>query len=48
MPVKRPTSYPDVSIEEVPGGVRIITGVSTSVTAFIGYTAKGPVNDDSD
>lgn len=42
MPVT-PT-YPGVTIEEIPSGVHTITGVSTSVTAFIGYTAKGPVN----
>lgn len=42
MPVA-PT-YPGVYIEEVSSGVRTITGVSTSVTAFIGYTARGPVN----
>jgi phage tail sheath protein FI len=42
MPVT-PT-YPGVYIEEIPSGVHTITGVSTSVTAFIGYTAKGPVN----
>ena len=37
-------TYPGVYIEEVPSGVRTITGVSTSVTAFVGYTQKGPVN----
>ena len=42
MPVQ-PT-YPGVYIEEVPSGVRTITGVSTSVTAFIGYTTRGPAN----
>lgn len=42
MPVT-PT-YPGVYIEEIPSGVRTITGVSTSVTAFIGYTPKGPVD----
>lgn len=42
MPVS-PT-YPGVYIEEIPSGVNTITGVSTSVTAFIGYTPKGPVN----
>lgn len=42
MPV--PLTYPGVYIEEVPSGVRTIVGVSTSVTAFIGYTPKGPVN----
>ncbi len=39
MPVA--VSYPGVYIEEVPSGVRTITGVATSITAFIGYTARG-------
>jgi len=39
MPV--PLTYPGVYIEEVPSGVRTITGVATSLTAFVGYTAKG-------
>jgi phage tail sheath protein FI len=43
MPVT-PT-YPGVYIEEVPSGVRTITGVATSITAFIGRTLRGPVND---
>ncbi|MEQ8153042.1 MAG: phage tail protein, partial [Smithellaceae bacterium] len=42
MPVT-PT-YPGVYIEEVPSGVRTITGVSTSVTAFVGSTKRGPIN----
>ncbi|HEX6288331.1 MAG TPA: phage tail sheath C-terminal domain-containing protein [Herpetosiphonaceae bacterium] len=42
MPVT-PT-YPGVYIEEIPSGVRTITGVATSITAFIGRTARGPVN----
>jgi phage tail sheath protein FI len=33
-----------VYIEEVPSGVRTIVGVSTSVTAFIGYSKRGPTN----
>jgi phage tail sheath protein FI len=37
-------TYPGVYIEEVPSAVHTIVGVSTSVTAFIGYTARGPVN----
>ncbi|MCC5808282.1 MAG: hypothetical protein JJU00_18285 [Opitutales bacterium] len=37
-------SHPGVYIEEVPSGNRTITGVSTSITAFIGRTAKGPVD----
>jgi uncharacterized protein len=42
MPVT-PT-YPGVYIEEIPSGVRTITGVATSITAFVGYTAEGPVD----
>ncbi len=42
MPVT-PT-YPGVYIEEIPSGVRTITGVATSITAFIGRTKRGPVD----
>lgn len=42
MPVQ-PT-YPGVYIEEIPSGVRTITGVATSVTAFIGAAASGPAD----
>jgi len=42
MPVA-PT-YPGVYIEEIRSGVRTITGVSTSVTAFIGPAKRGPIN----
>ena len=42
MPVT-PT-YPGVYIEEIPSGVRTITGVATSITAFIGRALKGPVD----
>ena len=42
MPV-RPT-YPGVYIEEVPSGVRTIVGVATSITAFIGFFKRGPMN----
>jgi phage tail sheath protein FI len=42
MPV--PLTYPGVYIEEIPSGVRTIIGVSTSVTAFVGFTPKGSVN----
>src|SRR3974377_218787 len=31
-----------VRIEEIPSGVRAITGVETSVTAFIGSALRGP------
>jgi phage tail sheath protein FI len=37
-------TYPGVYIEEVPSGVRSISGVSTSVTAFAGAAKRGPVN----
>jgi Bacteriophage tail sheath protein len=43
MPVT-PT-FPGVYIEEVPSGVRTITGVATSITAFIGSAPRGPVNE---
>lgn len=43
MPVQ--TTYPGVYIEEVPSGVRTITGVATSITAFIGRAKRGPVNE---
>ena len=39
MPVQ-PT-YPGVYIEEIPSGVRTITGVATSIAAFVGWSAKG-------
>jgi phage tail sheath protein FI len=37
-------SYPGVYIEEIPSGVRTITGVATSITAFLGRTSTGPVD----
>jgi hypothetical protein len=37
-------TYPGVYIEEIPSGVRTITGVSTSVTAFVGAAKRGPIN----
>ena len=39
MPVT--ATYPGVYIEEIPSGVRTITGVATSIAAFIGRTARG-------
>jgi hypothetical protein len=42
MPVN-PT-YPGVYVQEVPSGVRTITGVATSIAAFFGRTEKGPIN----
>jgi Bacteriophage tail sheath protein len=37
-------TYPGVYIEEIPSGVRTITGVATSITAFIGRASRGPTN----
>ncbi len=37
-------SYPGVYVEEVPSGVRRITGVATSITAFVGRAAAGPTD----
>lgn len=37
-------TYPGVYIEEVPSGVRTITGVATSITAFVGWSAQGDAN----
>jgi phage tail sheath protein FI len=38
-------TYPGVYIEETPSGVRTITGVATSITAFLGRTRLGPTNE---
>ena len=43
MPVQ-PT-YPGVYVQEVPSGVRTITGVATSIAAFIGRASRGTVNE---
>lgn len=37
-------TYPGVYIDELPSGVRTITGVATSITAFMGRAQRGPVN----
>jgi len=37
-------SYPGVYVEEIPSGVRTITGVATSITTFIGWAPKGPTD----
>jgi phage tail sheath protein FI len=37
-------TFPGVYIKEIPSGVRTITGVATSITAFIGRASRGPVN----
>jgi len=38
-------TYPGVYIEELSSGVRTITGVATSITAFIGRSLRGPENE---
>ncbi|OGB24071.1 MAG: phage tail protein [Burkholderiales bacterium RIFCSPLOWO2_02_FULL_57_36] len=38
-------SYPGVYIEELPSGVRTITGVATSITAFVGSAPMGPAEE---
>ena len=43
MPVT--VSYPGVYIEEIPSGVRTITGVATSIAAFVDNFAQGPMNE---
>lgn len=42
MPVT--TSYPGVYVEEIPSGVHTITGVATSIAAFVGWAPQGPVD----
>ncbi len=37
-------SYPGVYVQEKASGVRTITGVATSITAFIGRALRGPVD----
>jgi hypothetical protein len=39
------TTYPGVYIEEIPSGVHTITGVATSITAFIGRAVRGLTNE---
>lgn len=43
MPVN-PT-YPGVYVEEIPSGVRTLTGVATSITAFVGTATRGLTNE---
>lgn len=38
------TPCPGVYLTEIAGGVRTITGVATSVTAFLGKTRRGPMD----
>src|SRR4029450_144032 len=37
-------TFPGVYIEELPSAVRTITGVPTSITAFVGRAWRGPVD----
>jgi hypothetical protein len=37
-------SYPGVYLQELPSSVRTITGVATSIAAFVGSAARGPAN----
>jgi phage tail sheath protein FI len=37
-------TYPGVYVEEISSGVRTITGVATSITAFVGRAARGPTS----
>jgi Bacteriophage tail sheath protein len=38
-------TYPGVYVEEIPSGVRTITAVPVSITAFVGRARKGPTNE---
>ena len=38
-------SYPGVYIEELSSGVHTITGVATSIAAFVGWAYQGPVDE---
>ncbi|MFM0336850.1 Ig-like domain-containing protein [Paraburkholderia fungorum] len=38
-------SYPGVYIEEISSGVRPITGVATSIAAFVGWAPQGPTDE---
>ena len=37
-------THPGVYVEEIPRGARTITGVATSIAAFVGWAAKGAVD----
>jgi uncharacterized protein len=37
-------TYPGVYIEEISSGVHTITGVATSIAAFVGWSPKGPTD----
>src|ERR1051325_3482079 len=38
-------TFPGVYVEEIPRGGRTIAGVPTSIAAFAGRTARGPVHE---
>jgi phage tail sheath protein FI len=38
-------TYPGVYIQELPSGVHTITGVATSIAAFVGWVNMGPVDE---
>ena len=38
-------TYPGVYVQEVPSGARTITGVATSIAAFVGMAKNGPINE---
>ena len=37
-------TYPGVYIQELPSGVHTITGVATSIAAFVGWANMGPID----
>ena len=37
-------TFPGVYIQEIPSGVHTITGVATSIAAFVGWSAQGPTD----
>src|ERR1700722_3602224 len=39
---KTPISFPGVVVQQIPSGNVTITGVATSITAFVGRTLMGP------
>src|SRR5258708_27695324 len=41
-------TFPGVYIEEIPSGVHTITGVATSITAFVGRAQRGPTDQETD
>ncbi len=43
--MSRRVRYPGLDIDDVSGRVRHITGIATSITAFIGRALRGPVNE---